>query len=115
MTIEEVIRILDNETSRDTLWKYDGEENRKAACFEACQLAADELRKHQWISVKDRLPENSQEKVLIVTEIGVLYGFYAYQCWYAFSAATRKIELLKLPVTHWQPLPELPKEREENA
>lgn len=43
MTIKEAIRILDNETSRDTLWQYDGEENRKAVCFEACQVAADEL------------------------------------------------------------------------
>ena len=39
MTPEEAIKILDPETSRGTLWKYEDKEERLEAVNEACRLA----------------------------------------------------------------------------
>lgn len=44
MTIAEAARILDPETSRDALWKYEDEDERLAACNEACRIAVELLR-----------------------------------------------------------------------
>ena len=46
MTREEAARILDPETSRDELWKYDAD-TRIEACNEACRMGADALRAQQ--------------------------------------------------------------------
>lgn len=43
MTREEASRILDPETSRDELWKYEAD-TRIEACNEACRMGADALR-----------------------------------------------------------------------
>lgn len=43
MTGEEAARILDPETSRDELWKYEAD-TRIEACNEACRMGADALR-----------------------------------------------------------------------
>lgn len=115
MTIEEAIRILDPKTSLKTLAKYPTDDESINACNEACRMAVDELRKHQWISVEDSLPASSQDRVLIATENGVFYGFYAYSSWFAYGPIRCEVTTLKLPVTHWQPLPEPPKAPEVNA
>lgn len=63
MTIEEAIRILDPETTKEELGKRceRGDYLREYEVkFYAGKLAADELRKRQWISVEDRLPEDNQ-------------------------------------------------------
>ena len=44
MTPEEAIKILDPETSRGTLWKYEDKEERLEAVNEACRLAVAALR-----------------------------------------------------------------------
>ena len=46
MTKEEAARILDPETTRDELWKFDTDE-RLNACDEACRMGADALREQQ--------------------------------------------------------------------
>ena len=46
MTREEAARILDPETSRDELWKYEAD-TRIEACNEACRMGADALRAQQ--------------------------------------------------------------------
>lgn len=57
----------------------------------------------QWISVKDRLPED-EEYVLIFTAGGsVLIVFYDSDGWYTLEEYLRE-------VTHWMPLPEAPEE-----
>lgn len=57
----------------------------------------------KWISVKENVPEENV-KVLVCTEHGsVLTAHYSRGWWHvAFG----------LKVTHWMPLPELPKEEE---
>lgn len=66
----------------------------------------------EWISVKDRLPE-SQGDVLVVA--------FWHECWQPmvgwYSEIERKWRIItphgeKVPagVTHWMPLPEIPKE-----
>ena len=46
MTREETAKILDPETTRDELWKYDAD-TRLDACNEACRMGADALREQQ--------------------------------------------------------------------
>lgn len=64
-----------------------------------------------WISVKDKLPELRKDVLIRVTvgdkynvEQGRYYGSDWCNCW----CATRNENLY--PVTHWQPLPDEPKD-----
>ena len=110
MMIDEAIRILDPESSKDALlpYAYDSHQRRKVV-DEACRVAVDELRKQQWISVKGRMPEPN-DRVLVYApgmrdcDVGAI----AIQSGWMCKNPNRGI-------THWQPLPEPPKEREENA
>lgn len=54
MTREEVIRILDPETSRDALWIYEDKEDRLEAVNEACRMAIAALRAQQAPAKLDR-------------------------------------------------------------
>ena len=60
----------------------------------------------QWISVKDRLPENDVEVMLYDTDCGVVLGWYDDEI---EDFATEFISPLDA-VTHWMPLPEPPKD-----
>lgn len=59
----------------------------------------------EWISVKDRLPEVGMRVIVCRDEGKVEQGIFlgASGFWKVFGANTKK-------VTHWQPLPEPPKE-----
>jgi hypothetical protein len=61
-----------------------------------------------WISVKDRLPKNMEDVLLVNHDEGdyILCGFIANGEWYAQSGCSELIG-----VSHWMPLPELPKEK----
>ena len=61
----------------------------------------------QWISVKDRLPEESSE-VLFVLYGKVYLGDYLLN--EAFETPAGSVFLDDEAVTHWMPLPEAPKE-----
>ena len=65
--------------------------------------AVDKMPK--WISVKERLPENDDD-VLIITEFGISMGCYVIHrdFWVYYTNPDSNI------VTHWMPLPEPPKE-----
>ena len=94
---------------RDEGGDYDLDEAVKAICKKF-------VVKDQWISVEDRLPENN----LFVLVFGkIKENIYAtYMLSYRFTASSTKTnewdcEFLKtypFIVTHWQPLPEQPKE-----
>jgi hypothetical protein len=65
-----------------------------------------------WISVKDRLPDDVKD-VIVCDEFGLVYPAYYYTfdgCWmYSFAA-----ERCEHKITHWMPLPE-PPESEDDA
>lgn len=106
MTIDEAIRILDPETGFKAVSKYPTCDDSINACGEACRVAVDELRKRQWISVKDRLPENRGKVLIYSQEYGVREGFYD------MPIQRFILGLDFTSPTHWQPMPEPPKERE---
>ena len=64
----------------------------------------------QWISVKDRLPENS-DTVLITHKGGVSFGWYNGRYWER-GASTKHREIRT--VSHWMPLPKAPEGSEPN-
>lgn len=63
----------------------------------------------EWISVKDRMPEShygESDNVLVIDEIGIRKILYFDGgCWCYPTGETYGRN-----VTHWMPLPELPKE-----
>lgn len=70
---------------------------------------------NNWISVKDRLPEFSGN-VLVCYRTGERFCNFMRNevCYYADGKFTRSDGcIIYTTVTHWQPLPEPPKEREE--
>ena len=61
----------------------------------------------KWIPVTERLPENIANRVLVVCERsnGVFYAHYEKPFWINLETDKPFIST----VTHWMPLPELPK------
>jgi hypothetical protein len=70
--------------------------------------AADVQPVDRWISVKDRLPENDNDVLVYDTDCGIVIGWYDKEIG---DFAADFISPLDA-VTHWQPLPEPPKESE---
>lgn len=64
----------------------------------------------RWISVKDRLPDNCVEVLAYDTDCGIVIGWYDKEIG---DFAADFISLLDA-VTHWQPLPEPPKDGDTN-
>ena len=62
----------------------------------------------EWISVEDRLPDDTGRYWCYVTEHGEL-GKSSYQWNIAYNVYAEMFE--EVGVTHWQPLPEPPKEQ----
>lgn len=79
--------------------------------FGACKLPSDalayinqlEARAPKWISVKDRLPEDNGDVLICVRGRHLQVGFYINERWINYA-------LIKGHVTHWMPLPGIPKE-----
>ena len=71
-------------------------------------MMANGVTVQEWISVKDRLPENIANRVLVVCERsnGVFYAHYEKPFWINLETDKPFIST----VTHWMPLPEPPKE-----
>lgn len=93
----------------------------KCSCGATCsqgeklQAEIERLKGSQWISVKDRLPICAGGPVLVVMGTDVLEAYYSAAC-NAFTEIRNCQCCLgeKLcDVTHWQPLPEAPKEQGE--
>ena len=61
---------------------------------------------NQWISVDDKLPDDCVEVLVYDTDCGIVIGWYDKE---TGDFAADFISLLDA-VTHWQPLPESPKE-----
>ena len=71
------------------------------------KLISNGVTVQEWISVDDRLPENIANRVLVVCERsnGVFYAHYEKPFWINLETDKPFIST----VTHWLPLPELPK------
>ena len=71
------------------------------------KLISNGVTVQEWISVDDRLPENIANRVLVVCERsnGVFYAHYEKPFWINLETDKPFIST----VTHWMPLPELPK------
>ena len=112
MTNGEAIRILDPETTGEALAEieyyggFSGKTDAVQAVSDACILAVAALREQdqrRWIPVTERLPDKPM-KCLVYTKRGDCGGYdisYYNQGFYSQYAN----------VTHWMPLPELPKKR----
>ena len=115
MNNELAAQILDPETSLEAYAQceyYHGfgtEKQWKADVDEACRLGASALRERQeWISVKDRLPED-YIKVLTCDardNVHIFYHFHQYESPFGIDASDQRY----YEVTHWMPLPEPPKD-----
>lgn len=141
MTREEAARILDPKTTEeaynDITYGYASKywfSKWYNAKSEACKMGAEALREldakekqkpmTEWISVKDRLPDDEQEVLVIahgwdgrLVYVGSHKRVEAQKSW--LTGITNKSSewslwgwsYLKEPmVTHWMPLPEPPKE-----
>ena len=71
------------------------------------KLISNGVTVQEWISVDDRLPETIANRVLVVCERsnGVFYAHYEKPFWINLETDKPFIST----VTHWMPLPELPK------
>ena len=118
MTREEAIRILDPETMGETLAEIEyyggfrGRTKAAQALSDACILAAADLREQEerrWIPVTERLPENGGYVVCIAKR-------NPFSRFMPMVARIEKngwvnpmTEQYISEVTHWAPLPPLPK------
>ena len=101
--------ILNN--CKSQLYLYDRIYNSEIASFEAGAIWSDEHRQSPWISVKDDLPYNHEELLLdnglATKKVFVLIN--ATIPHYIPMTKFSKWDWLLADVTHWMPMPELPK------
>lgn len=68
--------------------------------------------KSEWIVFDDELPPHDQD-VLMINSVGTMRVGYISDCIeytrLKFGSESRAMEHWKFKVTHWMPLPELPK------
>lgn len=91
--------------------QHEGAPERKEVYQALCGAEDGGEVMNNWISVKDRFPEakyGESNSVLTVSETGVIDVFYFDGgCW---CKPTGEIRNMCTKITHWMPLPELPKE-----
>ena len=112
MTIEEAIRILDPETTKEELVGIKGYAAMMKVVDEACILAVAALREQEerrWIPVTERLPEPGER--VLATDGGFVGEFYINKRgqWKRYNVNDYSL-LMALDILFWMPLPEPPKE-----
>ncbi len=95
MKIERAIEILDPE-HREC---YDGLDEVN----EACRMGMEALERTRWIPCSERLPEHSARCLCYCNEKVSVLKYWRTQQEFQYGGRKRN-------VTHWMPLPELPKE-----
>lgn len=69
----------------------------------------------KWISVQDRLPEDDQDVLICVNGDTIDTGYCWYSPYHADVRGWTAYAAMRNNVTHWMPLPELPKEDEKQC
>lgn len=79
-----------------------------------CPICTEKLRKErEWISVKDRLPEEDSTVLIYTDHETVLMGTFTWEKKFEVGNFSDYYDTWKLEdVTHWMPLPQAPKEGE---
>lgn len=71
----------------------------------------------EWISIEDGLPEIDENVLIYGESIGIICSFYIkdkndkLKIWYVYDGGESNMAIPFSRVTHWMPLPELPKEK----
>ena len=87
----------DNGTERDRL--------HRLAAYEDTGLTPEEVQKMRWIPVEERLPEPTENPVLVHDYSGVSVAWHSKAMGWVY-----KTGLACVDVTHWMHLPKAPKE-----
>lgn len=105
---EKLVELLDDISYEQELSDYDLWDMREAAELIADFLIAKGVTVREWISVKDRLPEDSAEVNVFTRSRIVGSGYYDKYTkrWVQYAAGGA----IYVDVTHWQSLPEAQKE-----
>ena len=86
----------------------------RLAAYEDTGLTPEEVQQMRWISVEERLPGDSDGAVLLTNEKTVIIGYrnqlFGLDGQYEIFAPAIKKGGGYMQVTHWMPLPKLPKE-----
>ena len=64
----------------------------------------------EWISVEDRLPDETDDVLLYDSQMGVFSGRISYVISHGYFNITHTTGHTANGATHWMPLPEPPKE-----
>lgn len=106
MTIDRAIEILDPEHREH----YDGMDEVN----EACRMGMEALERIRWIPCSERLPEAGKILVTDGKTVTISNGAWLYR---SLEGKTRVPANYGagLTVTHWMPLPELPKEENDET
>ena len=71
-----------------------------------------QLKRYEWISVKDRLPEDFKTVLALCKDGGMFVGRHtSWHRWEIFTAM-KSTRVVSRTVTHWMPLPASPTEKE---
>jgi hypothetical protein len=81
--------------------------HREQAYFKEAFLAGYQAAAPQWVSVKDRLPEPLQDVLIVYAPTNEVRNDFRMECWNWPENPVHETQF----VTHWQPLPEPPKEK----
>ena len=86
----------------------------RLAAYEDTGLTPEEVQQMRWNSVEERLPGDSDGAVLLTNEKTVIIGYrnqlFGLDGQYEIFAPAIKKGGGYMQVTHWMPLPKLPKE-----
>ena len=106
MKIERAIEILDPEHREN----YDGMDEVN----EACRMGMEALERTRWIPCSERLPDENDRWVLCLCVSGAMEVLkFDYTMW-NWDAQYPGRGYMENYVTHWMPLPQLPKEVQGN-
>ena len=93
----------------------------RLAAYEDTGLTPEEVQQMRWIPVEERLPEEGKRCLLYTPCDGILYvGYYAgkdkwqHRHKWRLVTAMRSTQTLTKKVTHWRPLPAVPKEEKKD-